>query len=110
MSATDFTPFICGLGLIALALWTLRQVKVFHQSPRSAENGTRTDQRIPADELALTTLDWRDPVRPYFQRRWESKVRTRAAVNHVCGIELQLTTNNEGRVADPTGPQATQRR
>jgi hypothetical protein len=70
----------------------------------------RTDQRIPADELALTGLDWRDPVRPYFQRRWESKVRTRAAVNHVCGIELQLTTNNEGRVADPTGPQATQRR
>jgi hypothetical protein len=87
MTAVDFTPFFCGLGLIALGLWTLRQVKVFHQSPRSADNGTRTDQRIPADELALTTLDYRDPVRPYFQRQWERKVRTRAAVNHVCGIE-----------------------
>ena len=109
MTTFDFTPVICVLGLIVLALWTLRQVKVFHETPRSADNGTRTDQRIPADELALTGLDWRDPVRPYFQRRWESAVRTRAAVNHVCGIELPSPQTQRSRTATTVGSPNTRR-
>jgi hypothetical protein len=76
---------------------------------RSVETRPRADQRIPADELALTTLDWRDPIRPYFQRRWESAVRTRAAVNHVCGIELPSPHTNRGRAANTADPTNTRR-
>jgi hypothetical protein len=89
MSATDFTPIICGLGLIALALWTLRQVKVFHQTPRSADNGTRTDQRIPADELRRVGDDWRVPVAPFLNRRRESRSRAQDAIGRVCGVSLE---------------------
>jgi hypothetical protein len=105
VSTIDFTPFLVIAFLIALAVFAVKQVKAFHETPGSADNGTRSDQRIPADELALTGPDWRDPVRPYFQRRWESAVRTRAAVNHVCGIELPSPQTNRGRAgetADPT--------
>jgi hypothetical protein len=82
VSEIDFTPFLVIAFLIGLVIFTVRQVKAYGQNP----DIPRTDQRIPADELRRLGDDWRDPVRPYFQRRWESAVRTRAAVNHVCGI------------------------
>jgi len=59
-----------------------------HPRDRSVASGTppRVDQRIPAEEMARIGDDYRDHVRPYFQRRWESQVRTRSAVAHVCGV------------------------
>jgi len=55
---------------------------------RSVANETppRVEQRIPADERRLLGPDYRDHCDDYFQRRWESQVRTRSAVNHVCGV------------------------
>jgi len=84
MTEYDFTPIIAVLILVGGVLFSLRQAKVFHQTPCSG--GTRTDQRIPAEEMALTGDDYRDHCDDYFQRRWESQVRTRSAVNHVCGV------------------------
>jgi hypothetical protein len=67
----------------------------------------RFGQHIPTTERQLLGDDWFEPVRPYFRRRWEAQVRTRAAVHHVCDIEF--SPNKEGAAVDPADPQATQR-
>ena len=55
---------------------------------RSVASGTppRVEQRIPADEMAVLGDSIGDHCADYFQRRWESQVRTRSAVSHVCGV------------------------
>jgi len=66
MTAIDYTPILCFLALIFLTLWTLRQVKLFHESPETAE---RIDRRLSAEEMRLTGEDWRDNVAEYFGKR-----------------------------------------
>jgi hypothetical protein len=105
VSTFDFTPILLICASVITALWILRLVKVFNETPKTQP---RLDRRIPTDELALTGPDYREPVADYFERRWESAVRTRAAVNHVCGIEFSPSTK-EGAAVDPADPQATQR-
>ena len=47
---------------------------------------TRPDQRIPAEEQRLLGDSLCDHVGPYFERRWESAVRTRAVVDATCEV------------------------
>jgi hypothetical protein len=65
MSGPDLTPVICLIALIALTLWTLRQVKVFHSAPKTRE---RLTQRLSDREMELVGDDYRDHVAPYFRK------------------------------------------
>ena len=65
MSGLDFTPVICGIALIALTLWTLRQIKVFHEAPKTQE---RLSHRLSAREMELVGDDYRDHVAPYYRK------------------------------------------
>jgi hypothetical protein len=78
------------IGLTFAERWMDRSID---QRPRAYTGPVKPD----AD-------DWFEPVADYFQRRWESQVRTRAAVNHVCGIELSTPQTNRSRAADTAGP------
>ncbi len=65
MSGLDFTPVICGIALIALTLWTLRQVKVFHEAPKTQQ---RITHKLSEREMELVGEDWRDHVAGYFRK------------------------------------------
>ena len=84
MSATDFTPIICLIGLIALVLWSLKQAKAYHDVPIRP----RADQRIPAEDMNLLGQDYRDSVSPYFHRRLEQIERKRGAILAITGIDI----------------------
>jgi hypothetical protein len=51
--------------LIGLTLFAMREIKNFHH----VEQPARPDQRIPAEEMALTGTDYRDHVAAYFAKR-----------------------------------------
>lgn len=79
----DYSPLLIVACAVLLGWWITRQIRTYNVST----SPPRPDRRIPADELALTGPDWRDPVAPYFRSRFESHTRTRLAIAATCGAD-----------------------
>jgi hypothetical protein len=69
----------------------------------------RQDQRLPAVERQLLGDDWRDPIRPYFRRRFEDRTRVRLAIAATCGADPYPPNKGEGRAATTADPQDTRK-
>jgi hypothetical protein len=96
VSAIDFTPFLVIPFLIAVVGFIVWQVRAYHVS----EHETRTDQRIPAEEIALTGLDYRVHAAPFFRRRRHFD----QIIAETCGAELPSPNTNRGDAATTARP------
>jgi hypothetical protein len=72
---------IPGFFLIAVTWFVERRMNA------PIDERQRVGRPIPPAERRLLGDNWFEPVRPYFHRRWESRLRTRRAIVATCGAD-----------------------
>lgn len=83
LSAMDFTVPL-ALLLLAGTVWLVAwQVRAYHR----VEQPARSDHRLPAVERELLGDDWRTPVIPFLEARFEARTRTRLVIAAQCGAD-----------------------
>lgn len=104
MELTKLLVIAAGLlAVLAGAAWLADRKK---DAP--VDHSPRSGQRVPTAERQLLGDDWREPIRPYFRRRWECHLRTRLAIAATCGADPDLPENENGdRAATTAGLQDT---
>lgn len=91
--ATDWTVPLSLLLLVAVVVFTARQIRTYHQVDEPA----RPDRHIPARERALLGDDWREPAADFFAESFIRDTRRRFAVMTVCGADPKKGARDKAR-------------